>query len=69
MPGPLDDDPRFAPPPGKARAIIVGENVDDLSAHDLAERIEGLRAEIARIEALIRSREATRAAAAAAFKS
>jgi uncharacterized small protein (DUF1192 family) len=46
----------------------IGENVDDLSAPELAERIGLLRAEIERIERAIEARQATRAAANAAFK-
>ena len=46
----------------------IGQNVDDLSAPELKERIELLRIEIARLEKAIEARQATRAAAAAAFK-
>jgi uncharacterized small protein (DUF1192 family) len=46
----------------------IGQNVDDLSAPELKERIELLRAEIARLEKAIEARQATRAAAQAAFK-
>lgn len=46
----------------------IGQNVDDLSAPELKERIEFLRAEIARLEKAIEARQATHAAAAAAFK-
>jgi uncharacterized small protein (DUF1192 family) len=46
----------------------IGQNVDDLSAPELNERIELLRIEIARLEKAIEARQATRAAAAAAFK-
>jgi uncharacterized small protein (DUF1192 family) len=46
----------------------IGQNVDDLSAPELKERIEFLRIEIARLEKAIEARQATRAAAAAAFK-
>jgi uncharacterized small protein (DUF1192 family) len=46
----------------------IGEVVDALSAPELAERIEALKREIARLEAEIRAREMTRAAASAFFK-
>ena len=46
----------------------IGQNVDDLSAPELEERIELLRTEIARLEKAIEARQATRAAADAAFK-
>jgi uncharacterized small protein (DUF1192 family) len=46
----------------------IGQNIDDLSAPELAERIDLLRTEIERLEKAIEARQATRAAAAAAFK-
>jgi uncharacterized small protein (DUF1192 family) len=46
----------------------VGQNLDDLSAPELAERIGLLKAEIARLEAAIEARQATRAAADSAFR-
>jgi uncharacterized small protein (DUF1192 family) len=46
----------------------IGQNVDDLSAPELAERIDLLRTEITRLEKAIEARQATRAAAHAAFK-
>jgi uncharacterized small protein (DUF1192 family) len=46
----------------------IGQNVDDLSAPELKERIELLRMEIARLEKAIEARQATHTAAAAAFK-
>ncbi|HEY1945289.1 MAG TPA: DUF1192 domain-containing protein [Roseiarcus sp.] len=46
----------------------VGQPLDDLSAPELAERIAALKQEIARLEAAIKSREATREAASAFFK-
>jgi uncharacterized small protein (DUF1192 family) len=46
----------------------IGQNVDDLSATELAERIGLLRSEIDRLERAIEARQATRAVAAAAFK-
>ncbi len=46
----------------------IGQNVDDLSAPELAERIQLLQTEIARLERAIEARQATKAAADAAFK-
>ncbi len=46
----------------------IGQNLDDLSAPELAERIALLKAEIERLERAIGARRATQAAAHAAFK-
>ena len=46
----------------------IGQNLDDLSAPELGERITLLKAEIERLERAIEARRATRAAASAAFK-
>ncbi|HKN31311.1 MAG TPA: DUF1192 domain-containing protein [Roseiarcus sp.] len=46
----------------------IGQNLDDLSAPELAERIALLKAEIERLERAIEARQATRQAARAAFK-
>ena len=46
----------------------IGQNLDDLSAPELAARIGLLKAEIERLERAIEARQATRAAADAAFK-
>ena len=46
----------------------IGQNLDDLSAPELAERIALLKAEIERLERAIEARQATRAAARSAFK-
>jgi uncharacterized small protein (DUF1192 family) len=46
----------------------LGQNLDDLSAPELAERIVLLRSEIERLERAIAARQATRSAADAAFK-
>ena len=46
----------------------IGQNLDDLSAPELSERIALLKAEIERLERAIEARQATRAAASAAFK-
>ena len=49
-------------------AHVIGENVDALSAPELAERIELCRREIERLEAARAAREATQAAADVLFK-
>ena len=64
----FDDDPVFAPKPKAPVAHEIGQNIDDLSAPELAERIALLRSEIDRLERAIEARQATRAAAASIFK-
>jgi uncharacterized small protein (DUF1192 family) len=64
----LDVDPVFAPKPKAPVAHEIGQNIDDLSAPELAERIALLRSEIDRLEKAIEARQATRAAAASIFK-
>jgi len=46
----------------------IGQNLDDISAPELAERIAALGQEIERLERAIAAREATKDAAAAFFK-
>lgn len=64
----LEEEFLFAQKPKPKAAHEIGQNLDDLSAPELAERIGLLRAEIERLEKAIEARQATRAAAAAAFK-
>jgi uncharacterized small protein (DUF1192 family) len=64
----FDDDPVFAPKPKAPVAHEIGQNIDDLSAPELSERIVLLRSEIDRLERAIEARQATRAAAASIFK-
>lgn len=64
----FDEEPASAVKRKPLLAHEIGQNVDDLSAPELRERIEHLRSEIARLEKAIEARQATRAAAAAAFK-
>ncbi len=64
----FDEDSVFGKKPKAPPAHEIGQNLDDLSAPELAERIALMRAEIERLEKAIAAREATRAAAAAAFK-
>ncbi|PSM19095.1 MULTISPECIES: DUF1192 domain-containing protein [Nitratireductor] len=54
--------------PKKARAHEIGQDVSLLSEHELAERVEMLRAEIARLEAEMAARGTTKAAAEALFR-
>jgi uncharacterized small protein (DUF1192 family) len=63
----FDEDFSLAPPKKKPTHEI-GQNVDDLSAPELAERIALMREEIARLEAAIAAREKTRLAAHSIFK-
>ena len=63
----FDDDPFGAPRKAPA-GHEIGQPLDALSAPELQERIELLRAEIARLEAAIKSRQATKDAASAFFK-
>jgi uncharacterized small protein (DUF1192 family) len=65
----FDEDAVFGAKPPKPPAHEIGQGLDDLSAPELAERIEMLKREIARLESAIKAREATRNAASAFFKS
>jgi uncharacterized small protein (DUF1192 family) len=62
-----DEDSIFGAP-RKAPAHEIGQSIDLLSAPELAERIDLLRGEIARLQAAIAAREATKQAASAFFK-
>lgn len=62
----FDDDPLK---PIKKPTHDIGQLLDDLSAGELRDRIGLLEAEIKRLEAAIKARGATQAAAAAFFKS
>ena len=64
----FDYDPVFAPKPKAPVAHEIGQNIDDLSAPELKERIALLRSEIDRLEKAIEARQVTRAAAASVFK-
>ena len=64
----FDDDPVFAPKPKAPVAHEIGQNIDDLSAPELKERIALLRSEIDRLEKAIEARQVTRAAADSVFK-
>ena len=64
----FDDDPVFASKPKVPLAHEIGQNLDALSAPELAERIALLRSEIDRLEKAIEARQATRVAADSVFK-
>jgi uncharacterized small protein (DUF1192 family) len=60
----------FDDEPVKPKKVVhaIGEDLSRLSAGELAERIGQLQAEIARLEAELSSKGATKAAAEALFK-
>jgi uncharacterized small protein (DUF1192 family) len=64
----FDDEFGFGAKPKPPIAHEIGQNIDDLSAPELADRIALLRAEIERLEKAIHARQATRAAADSVFK-
>jgi uncharacterized small protein (DUF1192 family) len=64
----FDEELAFGPPRAKPATHTIGENVDALSAPELAERIELCRLEIVRLEAARTARMATKLAADAFFK-
>jgi uncharacterized small protein (DUF1192 family) len=64
----FDDESLFGQKPKPVVAHQIGQNLDDLSAPELNERIGLLRAEIERLERAIEARQATRTAAESAFK-
>jgi uncharacterized small protein (DUF1192 family) len=64
----VDDESVFGAKPKPRPTHEIGQNIDDLSAPELTERIALLRSEIGRLETAIEAREATRAAADSIFK-
>ena len=64
----FDDESPFGPKPKAPLAHEIGQNIDDLSAPELRERIGLLRSEIDRLEKAIEARQVTRAAADSVFK-
>ena len=58
----LENEPRPKP------IIVIGENLDAVSVTELAQRIQSLESEIARIRVEIAKKQAGRAAADAFFK-
>lgn len=63
-----DDESLFGARPKPPLSHEIGQNIDDLSAPELAERIALLRSEIERLERAIHARQTTRAAADSVFK-
>ena len=63
-----DEDSVFGKTRPQTETHVIGQGLDDLSAPELAERIAALKAELARLEAAIVAREATKAAASAVFR-
>jgi uncharacterized small protein (DUF1192 family) len=59
----FDDEPKKKPPPHE-----IGQDLSLLSAGELSDRIALLRAEIARIEAELKAKGATRSAAEDLFR-
>jgi uncharacterized small protein (DUF1192 family) len=55
-------------PTKKVRVHVIGEDLSRLSAGELRERISQLQAEIARLEADLSTKGATKAAAEALFR-
>jgi len=62
------DEEIFGAPPKKSAVHEIGQMIDTLSVHELEERIELLKTEIARLETAIKARQATKDAASAFFK-
>jgi uncharacterized small protein (DUF1192 family) len=67
--GAFDEDAEIGAKRPKPPVHEIGQALDDLSLPELAERIETLKREIARLESAMKAREATRCAASAFFKS
>jgi uncharacterized small protein (DUF1192 family) len=55
-------------PRKKLPDLVLGEDISTLSAHELEKRIARLKEEIARCEAAIKARQATKSAAEGFFK-
>jgi uncharacterized small protein (DUF1192 family) len=64
----FDEESVFGQKPKAPLAHEIGQNLDNLSAPELRERIGLLRAEIERLERAIEARQVTRAAADSVFK-
>jgi uncharacterized small protein (DUF1192 family) len=64
----FDDESGFGAKPKPPLTHEIGQNLDALSAPELAERIALLRSEIDRLEKAIEARQATRVAADSVFK-
>ena len=64
---PMDTDD-LAPPPKKPRSYELGQDLSKLSVGELKSLIDGLKAEIARVEATLAAKQSSKSAAEAAFK-
>jgi len=64
----FDEESVFGAKRKAPRVHEIGQNLDDLSAPELGERITLLKAEIERLERAVEARQTTRAAASASFK-
>jgi uncharacterized small protein (DUF1192 family) len=64
----VDDESVFGAPPRKTASHQIGENLDDLSVHQIEERILLLSAEIERLDEARKAKQASLGAAAAFFK-
>ena len=64
----MDLDDLFPSKPGDPLTELVKQDLDPLSQHELAERIEKLKGEIARVEAHIAAVDKHRSAADELFK-
>ncbi len=63
-----DDEGIFGAPPRKSPSHEIGQNLDDLSIHQIEERIAALEAEIVRLREARKAKQASLGAAAAFFK-
>ncbi len=63
-----DDEGIFGAPPRRVAVHEIGQILDDLSIHQIEERIALLEAEIARLQEARKARQASLGAAAAFFK-
>jgi uncharacterized small protein (DUF1192 family) len=55
--------------PKKKPGLIAGENLDLMSVADLVQRVQSLESEIVRVKAAIASKQASKSAADAFFRS
>ncbi len=61
-------DPDELQPRKPKTEIVLGQDLSDMSEHELAARIEVFESEIARCREAIKARQATKSAAAAFFR-
>jgi len=61
-------DPEELLPKKKAPDILLGQNLSEMSEHELAARIAALETEIARCRSAIAARQSTKAAADTFFR-